>query len=328
MLIKKEHLSISFLKTYVMNLDSYKKSDAMNFGSLVDCMLYTPGKTKNEFIIYNKDNTCKAIDENIDEYLIQLKVKDISRINDTKIENIEDFAEWLSDKLANEKAVTNKIKTQGTIDKYKAEFYEQILSHTNYINIISDETLANKIIITQKDFEEALKCSKYIANSEHMTHFLKAGKSEFQKEIIQKVNFEHGEESLKGIIDHFVINEESKTISIVDLKCTDMGIMEFKSIVDKLRYDLQAAFYVYMVKQMYNTFDSQYDVDFYWLVYSKKEERTVVYKASDEILERGRNGDKWKKGFMDLIRNYQLSHINNYPDFNYDYNSTKGFMVI
>lgn len=312
-----------------MNLDSYKKSDAMNFGSLVDCLLYTPEEFDNNFIIYPKDAICKSIEENVEQYFTQYNwLKDVDNANNKIIEDIDDFAQWLSTKLASEKAITNKIKTQNTIDKYTTEFYEQIINHKEFINIINEFNSSEgkqKIVITAKDKAEADEARNIIYNSLHHQHFLNLGKSEFQKTILTSYDFEHGREFLKGIIDHFVLDERHQRVYIVDLKCTDTSIMEFRQTVDRLRYDLQAAFYVFLAEIL---FPADYKINFYWLVYSKKDKQTVVYEASYETLMRGRIGDKWKKGFMELINIYQLSHLLNYPNFNYDYNSTKGFLTI
>ena len=57
-------------------------------------------------------------------------------------------------------------------------------------------------------------------------------------------NYEFG---LKGIIDYYKIDENSKTITICDLKTTSKTISEFGETVDFYNYWMQAAIYCQLV---------------------------------------------------------------------------------
>ena len=62
MIEKRKYLSISWLKANILNNKEYEQTDTMNFGSLVDCLLYTPDRISN-FNFYNTDKITDLISQ-------------------------------------------------------------------------------------------------------------------------------------------------------------------------------------------------------------------------------------------------------------------------
>ena len=137
----------------------------------------------------------------------------------------------------------------------------------------------------------------------------------------------YSNEILRGVLDHFKIEEGliGDEITIIDLKTTDRPIREFNKQVELLRYDLQASFYIDIIKRIY----PECEVKFKWLVYSFTDEKTAIFSLSNNLYNKGVYGDikPWKKelGYIELINIYQESINKGYNDFDIDYNKNNGY---
>lgn len=131
------------------------------------------------------------------------------------------------------------------------------------------------------------------------------GNADNEKEVYISSFFEHGtpEETLCGYIDDYPIKvrfdyrkEFEDFGSINDLKTTasPMGTLEeVEDICNYWDYDISAALYVDMVTQATGK-----PHDFYFVFISKKNYETKIFKASEGMLERGRQ--KYKKAIAKL----------------------------
>lgn len=106
---------------------------------------------------------------------------------------------------------------------------------------------------------------------------------------------------LKGIIDNFVVDHHSKTVSINDLKTTSKSLTEFKDSIDYYKYWLQAAIYVLLVESWLSAKGvdpSLYTVKFHFIVIDKynqvypfpvKSETLLDWSSQmDEIIEKAK----------------------------------------
>lgn len=118
-----------------------------------------------------------------------------------------------------------------------------------------------------------------------------------EKEVLISSFFEHGkaEETLCGYLDDFPVKcrfdyrkEFEDFGSINDLKTTNIAlgsatIEDIKGICDYWNYDLSAALYVDLAEKY-----TGIPHDFYFCFLSKKDYSCRIFKASEDMIERGR----------------------------------------
>lgn len=120
------------------------------------------------------------------------------------------------------------------------------------------------------------------------------------------IDFKFG---LKGFADNIVVDENTKTIFINDLKTTNKSIQSFPSTVDFYRYDVQAAIYCIMgFNNLIKGKDDAYEwkIVFTFIVIDKYNQ-VYPFQVSDETLA------IWMENFSDLL------NVLNYHYENRDY---------
>ena len=96
---------------------------------------------------------------------------------------------------------------------------------------------------------------------------------------LTKYNF-----GLKGIVDRYVIDHETKTITIIDLKTSGKSLMDFPETVDFYKYWLQAAIYVILVgKNVDEKIAQTYNISFKFVVIDKYDQ-TYAFDVSSNTL--------------------------------------------
>ena len=114
---------------------------------------------------------------------------------------------------------------------------------------------------------------------------------------------------LKGFADSIVVDENTKTIFISDLKTTSKSIQSFPNTVDFYRYDVQAAIYCIMgfnnlIKERSDA--SEWKIVFTFIVIDKYNQ-VYPFQVSDETLA------IWMENFSSLL------NVLNYHYENRDY---------
>ena len=93
---------------------------------------------------------------------------------------------------------------------------------------------------------------------------------------------------LKGIIDKYIIDDESKTITIVDLKTTAKPLENFAETVDFYNYWLQAAIYSLLVIKNVDENQQDYKIIFKFVAIDKYDQ-VYAFPVSESTLLRWMN---------------------------------------
>lgn len=135
------------------------------------------------------------------------------------------------------------------------------------------------------------------------------GSKDFRKfnEVSLYVKHELGM-TLKGRLDRMVVDTDLHTVNIYDLKTTKSAEpSEFVRSVVNLKYDLQAAFYVFLARNCFPGFE----VNFYFVALERKTPHGIgVFRASDQLLTEGMR--KMDKG---LTLWASCSELNYWPGY-------------
>lgn len=163
---------------------------------------------------------------------------------------------------------------------------------------------ANKITVQEKDFNHARVLVKALREDKYTAPYFKSTNM-FQTSIQEELcNL-----PCKGLLDIIDIDEENKTMRVVDLKTTSKPIYNFQKSILDYRYDIQLAFYTDLLKKSpiskgYGILNPRFVV-----INTDNIEPPIVFELSDRDLQVARNGGKSYdgksiKGYKELINQY------------------------
>lgn len=208
-------------------------------GRVLHCLLFEPEKYDDNFISMPgklpTDSQKKIIDNIFRKYLV--------------IENntltLEDFSE----------DILTELLTANLYQSLKTDLQrtEKILTeeNKNYFNFLIDSQ--DKTIVDEPTLNNCKSGVEVLQSNEEVRSLLQLDKSEEDvhiesySELPIEADAEHLPFGFKGIIDNIVIDKESKTIFINDLKTTGKPLVDFPESVQYYKYWVQATVYVKLV---------------------------------------------------------------------------------
>jgi hypothetical protein len=298
--------------------------------SSINKLLYSPRAFYNHYILKQKEDStdahliagralhCLLFEPNkFDDYFVMLPGKIPTESNKVIIDNIF------------QKHYLPMNNNSLTLEDFPQDLLNQLLVNNLYQSLKTDIQRLEKIITdNNKEYFEFLKTketktvidSAVKAQADASVEVLKANStvmsllqldnnspgiqvfSELQLQT-QSTNFEFG---YKGIIDNVVIDENTKTIFINDLKTTNKAIQDFPNSVDYYRYDIQAVIYNLLIYDKFikdRSDKDEWKIVFTFIVIDKF---NLVYpfQVSDQTLA------NWETNFYDVIQkiDYHYRH--------------------
>ena len=131
---------------------------------------------------------------------------------------------------------------------------------------------------------------KLIKANKDVMSLLEHEATDFEMDTIQVFNEEYLEcelnefnFGLKGYVDKYIIDDESKTITIIDLKTTAKPLNKFAETVDYYNYWLQAAIYSLLVNKNIDKKQQEYKIIFKFVVIDTYDQ-VYVFPVSDKTL--------------------------------------------
>jgi hypothetical protein len=233
----------SFYSHYVLNQREDSIDPHLVGGRVLHCLLLEPENFEKEFILmpdkFPTDSNRILIDNIFKNYL--------SIENNTLL--LEEFQKEILTDLSNSNLYQTLKTDQQRLDKILTDqnknYFEFLKTKQNkalvdpiiYANCI--ETVA--MLKSNKEVRALLYLDKEISDN-HITVF---------NELPLKHNINNLSFGYKGILDNVVIDTESKTIFINDLKTTGKGLLDFPETVKYYKYWIQASMYYHLVYEEY-----------------------------------------------------------------------------
>ena len=233
----------SFYSHYVLNQREDSIDPHLVGGRVLHCLLLEPENFEKEFILmpdkFPTDSNRILIDNIFKNYL--------SIENNTLL--LEEFQKEILTDLLNSNLYQTLKTDQQRLDKILTDqnknYFEFLKTKQNkalvdpiiYANCI--ETVA--MLKSNKDVRALLYLDKEISDT-HITVF---------NELPLKHNVNNLPFGYKGILDNVVIDTESKTIFINDLKTTGKGLLDFPETVKYYKYWIQASMYYHLIYDKY-----------------------------------------------------------------------------
>lgn len=285
--------------------DKKLDSEAIDFGSLVDCKLLCPDEFNNKFYI---DATEKPTGQLLElaDYICNLLMDRF----DNYYKNNE-----MTEDLSRAIGLFGSIKDY---DKRISKFDNDVF--WNYLS--AKRNAIGKTVFTPDILEEANDAVMTLKSHPNTAHFF--GKSKHLEVLYQVILVSNiNGVDVKIMVDMIVIDHKNKTITPYDLKTTDFRSQYFKSNFIKLKYYLQGALYKEVVSNwIKEELQLGYALeDFKFIVYSRQDKHPSIWNMGIEWHYKGLNGfdnifGEHEKGIYELLDDYMF-YINN-PDIKID----------
>jgi hypothetical protein len=233
----------SFYSHYVLNQREDSIDPHLVGGRVLHCLLLEPENFNEEFILmpdkFPTDSNRILIDNIFKNYLSiennALLLEEFQKEILTDLLNSNLYQTLKTDQQRLDKILTDQNKNYFEFLKTKQN--KALVDPIIYANCI--ETVA--MLKSNPDVRALLYLDKEVSDN-HITVF---------NELPLKHNVNNLPFGYKGILDNVVIDTESKTIFINDLKTTGKGLLDFPDTVKYYKYWIQASMYYHLVYEEY-----------------------------------------------------------------------------
>ena len=283
-----------FYKDYILKERELKTDKHLIEGKLLHLMLLQPDKLHDEFsIVPNKipsDNVRKVLKTLSNRFydpnaFIKLKDLDNEIIQALEENNLYQSFKDDSKKLS-------KIKTEENEEYYK------FLCENQKKDIIDNDMLV-----------KATERVKQIKSNKNVMSLLEDKVTDFELDPLEMYNEKYLEcelndyvFGLKGYVDRYIIDHESKEITIIDFKTTSKGLDKFAETVDYYNYWMQAVIYITLVIKSSKKDITNYKINFNFVVVDNYDQ-VYVFDVSNNTLQ------NWYQGFTKILEEANYHYI-------------------
>jgi hypothetical protein len=210
--------------------DRTEEKDFFTFGSLVDCLAYTPDLFDYRFYITPIPKPGDAMGKWLDEFMAVELPPDYKLVDVTEV------------------ILQARAKVQYQMN-WKAETvlakFEEVCFP--YLDVLAKA--GDRLVITQADYDKAQSyIARLVSNDYVGKYFMKREKNvELQFQV--PCYFEIEDVPFKSLLDCIYIDHNAKTITVVDLKTTSKPLSDFEHSFISYRYYIQAALYQEAIRQ-------------------------------------------------------------------------------
>jgi len=233
----------SFYSHYVLNQREDSIDPHLVGGRVLHCLLLEPENFEKDFILmpdkFPTDSNRILIDNIFKNYL--------------SIENnallLEEFQKEILTDLLNSNLYQTLKTDQQRLDKILTD---QNKNYFEFLKTKQDKALVDPIIYANCIETVAMLKSNLEVRA---LLYLDKGISDDHITVFNELPLKHNVNNLpfgyKGILDNVVIDTESKTIFINDLKTTGKGLLDFPDTVKYYKYWIQASMYYHLIYDKY-----------------------------------------------------------------------------
>lgn len=222
-----------------------------------------------------------------------------------------------------------------TLSDYSQDILTQLLTANLYQSLKTDQQRLDKILTEEnKEYFEYLKLSleksivdqptldgckvsvEVLKNNSDIRALLQLDKDvedktiEVYNELFVKADIDNLPFGFHGVLDNVVVDHNTKTIFINDLKTLGKSIQDFPDSVEYYRYWVQAVIYVLLAKEKFSITDD-WNVQVTFIVIDKYNQ-VYPYQVSSETLA------KWTDQFEDIVQKIKWHYENKRYDLPYE----------
>jgi hypothetical protein len=264
-----------FYKEYILKEKEIKMDKHLVEGRVIHTLLLQPGEFDSMFVVLPS----KAPSEAVRRVLNELKQYSKDSLDDLDSEIIT--------------ALQHQNLYQSFKDDSKRLAKIQTPENEEYFKFLLE---SNKDIIDQDTLDRCKNRVEMLKENDNIMPLFTHEVTDFEMDNLEVYNekalscdlnkYKFG---LQGVVDRYVIDHESKTISVIDLKTSGKTIADFPETVEFYKYWLQAAIYIILVgKNVSEEIASSYKISFKFVVIDKYDQ-TYAFSVSSNTLNQWTN---------------------------------------
>lgn len=283
-----------FYKDYILKERELKTDKHLIEGKLLHLVLLQPDKLHDEFsIVPNKipsDNVRKVLKTLSNRFYDPnafIKLKDLDNEIIKVLEENNLYQSFKDD-----------LKKLSKIQTKENEEYYKFLCENQKKDIIDNDMLI-----------KATERVKQIKSNKNVMSLLEDKVTDFELDPLESYNEKYLEcelndyvFGLKGYIDRYIIDHESKEITIIDFKTTSKGLDKFAETVDYYNYWMQAVIYITLVIKSFKKDITNYKINFNFVVVDNYDQ-VYVFDVSNNTLQ------NWYQGFTKILEEANYHYI-------------------
>lgn len=297
------HSAQLFHNWYILKERSDGLESHLVEGKVVHCLLLEEKTFEKQFIVMIGDLPSSS-NKKITEAIYKIWKQDPRpTLADYKVEILELLTRInLHQGLKDDKdgVITADIKRIGKVVTAKTNAYFSYLQKS-----------ANKDVIDQATYDKCLEAVMALRSNLKVKDLMKLGEEEnnpfrsfdVYNENMLSCKLNKYPFGLKGIVDNYVIDHDTKTVRINDLKTTGKTLREFQDSIEYYKYWMQAAIYVRLVKAQYGKALADYKFTFNFVVIDKYNQ-VYPFPCSDHSMK------KWQTQLDGILEKAKYHYIN------------------
>lgn len=233
---------------------------AASFGSLLDCLVFTPKRFEKRFVLADIKIPSDSIVKVVTSVFTRLKeLNDNANKVNASLKTGQVAVPRKEMKLDYEDLILNFSQEHDYYAKQPARAYAETMKNgKDYFDLLVK--IEGKQVISQADLNMAHKLRDILLSHKLVKGFFVPNKNcevVFQQQIyadLEVVGFENIDFlPLKGAIDDIYLNHKKKEVREIDLKWTNDAFM-FKDAVKRFGYVKQHSFYDFLIREWLKTY--------------------------------------------------------------------------
>lgn len=287
----------AFYQTYVLGQREEITSPSLLQGKVIHALLLSE-QYFNDMYVISKDNfptgNPKIVIDRLFNHYKELKANGDERTS------LQEFQDVIIDILVDMNYHQSLKTDQQRLDKIITPETE------NYWNFLT--TKGSKEVIDAQTYNFCLDATNVIRNNPEIAELMGLNVTEFDNkkvyneiELSKKLDkFPFG---LKGILDNIVIDHDSKTVFVNDLKTTSKDLKDFPESIEYYSYWIQAVVYMILIYFNYSEYivNQNYKMKFHFVVIDRNM-LTYAFEVSEHTQE------TWFEKFMDEVMSIANYH--------------------
>ena len=283
-----------FYKDYILKEREIKTDKHLIEGKLLHLMLLQPEKLHDEFSIVPS----KIPSDNIRKVLKTINSKFYDPNNFIKLKDLDNEIIQALEENNLYQSFKDDSKKLSKIQTEENEEYYKFLCQDQKKDIIDNDMLL-----------KATERVKQIKSNKNVMSLLEDNVTDFELDPLEAYNEKYLEcelndyvFGLKGYIDRYIIDHESKEITVIDFKTTSKGLDKFAETVDFYNYWIQAVIYITLVIKSSKKDITSYKINFNFVVVDNYDQ-VYVFDVSKETL------NNWFNGLEEILKEANYHYI-------------------
>tara|TARA_R100000353_G_scaffold5269_1_gene7463 strand:- start:2066 stop:3058 length:993 start_codon:yes stop_codon:yes gene_type:complete len=297
-----------FYKDYILKEREEKTDKHLIEGKLLHLLILEPERLNEDFSIVPTKVPSESLKKVLKLISNHSQEKELSDVDDNVI--LDCLHEvYLYQSLKDTDKRVAKVRTT------ECEDYYSFMCNSSGKDIID-----NDMLLRAMDRVQIIKDNKQVMDLLfHQTTDFELDPIESYNEKYLECALKEYSFGLKGYVDRYIIDHETKQVTIVDIKTTSKSLDKFAETVDYYNYWMQAVIYITLVIKNSEKDISDYKINFNFVVIDNYDQ-VYVFDVSDNTLQ------EWYKGFTKILE--EASYHYEQRDYSLPYEFANGNVIL